>query len=103
MRAALCFIYGFIYGLGNELFPIEVRCQSIGISDIAASMGGMFAPVVILVAETYGLNALFLFGSLGFIALFASHFLPKDPMNSLEEPDEGVEMNYIKMADHETV
>jgi len=100
MRTALCFICGFMFNVGNDLFPAEVRCQSIGISEIAACIGGMVAPYVIVVAEMNSLNPLFLFGSLGFFALSASKYLPETQLKSLDENvKEDVEMSYVKMTD----
>ena len=100
MRTALCFICGFMFNVGNDLFPAEVRCQSIGISEIAACIGGMVAPYVIVVAEMNSLNPLFLFGSLGFFALSASKFLPETQLKSLDENvKEDVEMSYVRMND----
>lgn len=100
MRTAICFICGFMFNVGNDLFPAEVRCQSIGISEICACLGGMVAPYVIVVAEMNGLNPLFLFGSLGFFALSASKYLPETQLKSLDDnAKEDVEMGYVRMTD----
>jgi len=94
MRVAICFVYGFIYSMGNELFPPEVRSQSVGVSEIASALGGMFAPIIILFANTYSLNVLFLFGTLGFPALLASQYIPEKEI-SLEDESNDIELNYI--------
>jgi len=101
LRASISFIYGFIYGLGNEMFPAEVRSQSIGISDIFSAMGGMACPFIILFAEKHNLNPLFLFGILGIIPLYASQMIPdvKKPIPGFGEQVEDIEMNYIRMQD----
>jgi len=89
-----------MFNVGNDLFPAEVRCQSIGISEICACLGGMVAPYVIVVAEMNGLNPLFLFGSLGFFALSASKYLPETQLKSLDDnAKEDVEMGYVRMTD----
>lgn len=98
MRAAICFIYGFVYNLGNELFPPEVRCQSVGITEIISMLGGMVAPMVILFAESYQINALFLFGTLGLFALVASQYLPT-PSVDLDDEASDVEMTDMKITD----
>lgn len=87
LRTCICFMYGFIYGLGNDLFPPEVRSQSIGITEIFSALGGMIAPFIILVAETNGFSPLFLFGILGFVALISSNSLPHDQLTDLEEKE----------------
>jgi MFS family permease len=103
LRASISFIYGFIYSLGNELFPGEVRSQSIGISDIFSAMGGMTCPFIIMFAEKNGLNPLFLFGIAGLIPLYASQSLPdpKIPIPGFQEQNEDIEMRYVKMPDQE--
>jgi len=44
---------------------------------------------------------LFLLGSLELLATFVHHSLPENIMSSLNDPEEGGEMNFIKMADDE--
>ena len=100
MRTAVCFIYGFLYILGNELFPVEVRGQSNGISGIFADLGGMAAPLVLQFAQMHQLNPLFLFGILGFMALGTSQYIPNDTVVDLNDEDEDIEMNYIKMTNN---
>ncbi len=86
--------------VGNQLFPPEVRSQSIGISDIFACIGGMVAPFVIVAAEVNHLSPLFLFGSLGFFALSASKYLPETQLSSMDDDaSQDVEMSYMKMND----
>lgn len=98
MRTAICFIYGFVYNLGNELFPAEVRCQSIGVSEIFSALGGMVAPSIIVVAEMNGVSPLFLFGTMGFLALSSSKYLPEGQLTSMDDK-EGVEMDYVRMSE----
>jgi len=95
-------MYGFIYSLGNDLFPPEVRSQSIGISDIFAALGGMISPFIIMIAEKNQTSPLFLFGVLGFMALLSSKYLPDGKMTSMDEKEDGgngedIEMEYMKI------
>ncbi len=102
MRTAICFVYGFIFNVGIDLFPPEVRCQSMGIGEIAACLGGMVAPFMILIAETNGLNPLFLFGTFGLFALSITKYLPETPLTSLDD-DKDVEMGYVRMSDKKSL
>ena len=101
MRTAVCFVYGFIYSVGNELFPPEVRSQSNGIAGVASDVGGMITPFVLLFAQALNLNPLLVLGVIGALPLVASQYLPEDEITSLEEESAGTEMKYMKMVDQE--
>ena len=98
MRTAVCFVYGFIYSLGNELFPTEVRSQSNGISGIFSDAGGILAPIVLMFADKHQLNPLFMLGTIGSFALIAGKYLPSEPLTTLDD-DNDIEMKYVKMKD----
>jgi len=85
MRTSVCFIYGFIYSLGNELFPTEVRSQSNGVAGIFSDLGGVVSPLLPVLAQSYNLHPLFLLGVLGVAPLIASQYLPEEKLTSLDE------------------
>ena len=99
MRTGVCFVYGFIYSLGNELFLAEVRSQSNSISGIFSDAGGILAPIVLLFADKHQLNPLFLLGTIGFFALIAVRYLPSKPLSTLDGDDDIEMKRYIKIND----
>ena len=101
MRAAICFIYGFVFTMANEIFPPEVRSQSCGISEIFATFGGMLSPPILLLAERYQINALFVFGTLGIPALISARYIPEGIISDLEEKDDAAGLDYMQLKEQD--
>ncbi len=90
MKGCLAFIRGFIYNLGNELFPIEVRSQCNGLAEIIAQSGGLLVPVL---SKHASINTCWLIiGVVGLVYLGLSVFLQKEEFATLEKSDE-IELN----------
>lgn len=84
-KMAITSSYGTVYIFSAEQFPTPVRNVGLGASSMVARIGGILAPYVNLLADTWKPFPLIIFGSLAFIGGLLSLFLPETLNKKLPE------------------
>lgn len=84
-KMAITSSYGTVYIFSAEQFPTPVRNVGLGASSMVARIGGILAPYVNLLADTWKPFPLIIFGSLAFVGGLLSLFLPETLNKKLPE------------------
>ena len=94
--------FSIIYVFGSELFPGDVRSMAMGVSNIAARLGGIISPQLLLFGQT---TALFSFGVITVTACLMVSMLPEtlgaplvDNLMASEDPRAHTESNHESIA-----
>ena len=95
-RFFLCSLSVLFYNYIAELFPTRVRSLGSGATCAMGTVGGVFAPYLIMFAEDAGINTWIFPGVLGCIAIIAMCFLTETYGKPLE--DEIEEKKKIEVA-----
>lgn len=84
-KMAITSSYGTVYIFSAEQFPTPVRNVGLGASSMVARIGGILAPYINLLADTWKPFPLIIFGSLAFVGGLLSLFLPETLNKKLPE------------------
>ena len=102
MKASLSLNRGFIYNLGNELFPVQVRSQSHAIAEMFAQGAGLLAPFIVKFTQEYHFSPWFIVCGVGLLSVFVTAFLPRDELTTVRRGD-GIELNGNENARAENI
>ncbi|XP_022107241.1 solute carrier family 22 member 13-like [Acanthaster planci] len=69
--------FGIIYLYSTELFPTPVRVVGLGLCSVAARIGGILSPIILLLKNSVADLPLILFGSSTVVAGFLALLLPE--------------------------
>lgn len=84
-KMAITSSYGTVYIFSAEQFPTPVRNVGLGAASMVARIGGILAPYINLLADTWKPFPLIIFGSLAFVGGLLSLFLPETLNKKLPE------------------
>ncbi|XP_071801497.1 organic cation transporter protein-like [Asterias amurensis] len=69
--------FSIIYLYTTELFPTPVRAVGLGLCSVAARVGGILSPIILLLGDVFEALPLILFGSSAVVAGMLALFLPE--------------------------
>ncbi|XP_038077424.1 organic cation transporter protein-like [Patiria miniata] len=69
--------YAIIYVYTVEIFPTPVRAVGLGVSSVAARVGGILSPIILLLDKTVANLPMWLFGTSTILAGILAFFLPE--------------------------
>ncbi|EKX38686.1 hypothetical protein GUITHDRAFT_144075 [Guillardia theta CCMP2712] len=73
----LCITFSAVFVYASEVFPTSVRTQAMGISSLSARVGGISAPLVVLLSTASPSLPMWIFGIISIVAGLFSFRLPE--------------------------